>query len=128
VFDNIAGNLASEYITFKIPKFGYFSKYGLIPTLEAMGMTGVFAPGADFSGMDGTDDGMPWIDQVVHKAYIQIDEYGTMAVAATGMELTLGIHNSLDARRPFIYVIRDIDTGTVLFMGRVLDPTMRQEN
>jgi serpin B len=65
---------------------------------------------------------------VVHKGYIEIDEYGTMAYFGTGMQLTLGMHDTFDGRRPFIYVVRDIETGTILFMGRVLDPLLRQEN
>jgi serpin B len=89
-----------------------------------MGMVDAFAPGAaDFSGMDGTADGVPWIDLVVHKAYITIDEYGTMAFAGTGMSLTLGSHPGFVATRPFIFVILDNPTGTILFMGRVLDPS-----
>ena len=128
VFDSILANLSVQYVTFEVPKFGYFSNFDLIPTLQAMGMTGVFAAGADFSGMDGTPDGIPWIDQVVHKGYIEINEYGTLAFFGTGMEMTIGVHDHLDAKRPFIYVVRDIDTGTILFMGRVLDPLRRQES
>jgi serpin B len=89
-----------------------------------MGVTDAFTPGAaDFSGMDGTNDGVPWVDWVVHKAYIMINEYGTLAVSGSGMGLTLGIHDTFTARRPFLFVIIDKPTGTVLFMGRVLDPS-----
>lgn len=124
-FDSVVGNLEETYITFSIPKFGFLSGFDLKSTLQAMGITDAFTPSvADFSGMDGVDDGVPWIDQVVHKAYIMIDEYGTMAFAGTGMELTVGIHDSFDALRPFIFVIRDVATGTILFMGRVLDPSV----
>ncbi len=124
VFDSIVDHLTEQYITFMIPKFGFHSGFSLGATLQALGLTDAFTPGvANFTGMDGTDDGAPWIDQVVHKAYITINEYGTMAFAGTGMEMSLGIHNSFQATRPFIFVIRDIPTGTVLFMGRVLDPS-----
>jgi serpin B len=122
--DTIVAHLAGgTYITFTIPKFGFYSGWDLNETLEEMGIVEAFAPGADFSGMDGTKDGVPWIDLVVHKAYITIDEYGTLAFAGTGMEMTLGVHPSFVATRPFIFVIRDNPTGTILFMGRVLDPT-----
>jgi serpin B len=124
VFDSIVGHLDNRYITFEIPKFRFYSNFDLVGTLHDMGLIDAFSPGvADFSGMDGTDDGTPWVDQVVHKAYIQIDEWGTIAFAGTGMEFTVGVHDNFDARRPFIYVIYDIETGTILFMGRVLDPT-----
>ncbi len=124
-FDTIAAHLSQiRYITFTIPKFGFYSDYDLGKTLQAMGIVDAFAPGAaDFSGMDGTEDGVPWIDLVVHKAYININEYGTMAFGGTGMALTLGEHPSFSARHPFIFVIRDNPTGTILFIGRVLDPT-----
>jgi len=121
--DTIVDNLSWTYITFRIPKFGFYSDFDLSGTLQGMGIVDAFNPGAaDFSGMDGTDDGVPWIDLVVHKAYITIDEYGTMAFAGTAMALTLGSHPGLWAVRPFIFVIMDNPTGTILFMGRVLDP------
>lgn len=127
VFDSIVDSLEETYVTFEVPKFGYYSNFDLVPTLKEMGLNGVFLPGADFSGMDGTDDGSPWVDQVVHKGYIEINEYGTIAFFGTGMEMTLGIHDHFDGKRPFIYVVRDVETGTILFMGRVLDPTRRQQ-
>jgi len=122
--DTIVDNLTGTYVVFTIPKFGFYSKFDLNETLQDMGLVKAFQPGADFSGMDGTDDGVPWIDLVVHKAYIVIDEYGTMAFAGTGMEMTLGMHPGFYAVRPFIFAIMDNPTGTILFMGRVLDPSM----
>lgn len=123
--DSIVANLEDTHITFHIPKFGFYSGFELSQTLYDMGLTDAFTPGvADFSGMDGVDDGVPWIDWVVHKSYIMINEYGTLAFSGTGMGLTLGVHDSFDAVRPFIFVILDIPTGTILFMGRVLDPSI----
>jgi serpin B len=123
VLDTIVSRLEDTYITILLPKFSYLSKFDLIPSLQTMGLTDAFAAGADFSGMDGTDDGVPWISVIAHKAFISVDEYGTMAAAGTGMVLTLGLHDSFDAVRPFIFAIRDIETGTILFLGRVLDPS-----
>jgi serpin B len=123
VLDAIADRLEDTYITITLPKFSFFSEFDLIPTLQAMGMTGAFRSGADFSGMDGTKDGQPWISVVAHKAFISVDEYGTLAAAGTGMVLTKGMHDSFDAERPFIFAIRDIETGTILFLGRVTDPS-----
>jgi serpin B len=121
--DTIIDNLVGTYVVFTIPKFGFYSGFDLNETLQDMGLVGAFQQGADFSGMDGTRDGIPWIDLVVHKAYIMIDEYGTMAFAGTGMEMTLGVHPEFLAVRPFIFVIMDNPTGTILFMGRILDPS-----
>jgi len=125
ILDSVIGNLKETYISFYIPKFAFYSSFDLGRTLQNMGMTDAFVRGvANFTGMDGFDDGTPWLSLVVHKAYVKIDESGTMAAAGTGMIFfSVGMHDSFDAKRPFIFVIRDIPTGTILFMGRVLDPS-----
>lgn len=121
--DAIISSLAPTWITITLPKFSFESAFDLIVTLKALGMTDAFDPGADFTGMDGVDDGQPWIDEVAHKTFIAVDEYGTEAAAGTGMELTVGIHDAFLADRPFLFVIRDKATGAILFLGRVLDPS-----
>jgi len=79
---------------------------------------------ADFSGMDGQRD--LYIGNALHKAFIAVDEKGTEAAAATVIIMQAmalmpqGIVLTID--RPFFYVIRDVPTGTILFMGRVVDP------
>ncbi len=120
--DDIVDALATEFITLCLPKFSFESEFALIAALKALGMADAFEPGANFTGMDGVDDGQPWIDYVAHKTFIAVDEYGTEAAAATAISLTCGIHNAFLARRPFLFVIRDKPTGTILFLGRVLDP------
>ncbi|MCK4305639.1 MAG: serpin family protein [Candidatus Eisenbacteria sp.] len=118
----IIDELEETHITLTFPQFSFVSDFDLIPTLIDMGMTDAFAMGANFTGMDGTNDGMPWIDVVAHKTFISVDENGTEAAAGTGMVLTCGMHDSFQAIRPFLFVIRHVETGTVLFLGRVLDP------
>jgi serpin B len=120
--DTIAANLEPEYVVMTIPRFLINSSYDLKSTMIEMGLTDPFHMGADFSGIDGTDDGIPWISVLVHKARIWVNEYGASAMAGTGMVLTIGVHPSFSATRPFIYLIRDIETGTILFMGRVVAP------
>jgi serpin B len=117
--------LVNTHIVYFIPKFGFFSSFDLIKAMKTMGMQDAFAPGADFSGMDGTRDGSPWVSLLVHKAYIEIDEFGTLAAAATGMALSVGIHPYVWASRPFLFFVRDNDTKTILFMGRVMDPSAK---
>lgn len=108
-----------------MPKFEFDSSFDLPETLKELGMRSAFAPGAaDLSGMDGI--GGLFIGEVVHKAFVAVDEEGTEAAAATGVlgELTSGpgfAEVALD--RPFLFLIRHEDTGTILFLGRVLDPT-----
>ena len=80
---------------------------------------------ADFSGMDGrTCPGICLVvSAAIHKAFVSVDEEGTEAAAATGMVVTLeSLPASVTVDRPFIFLIRDKPTGTVLFLGRVESP------
>ena len=89
-------------------------------------MTEAFLGGvADFSGMDGADDLS--IDVVVHKAFVDVDEAGTVAAAATGISGGPAYAPPppppvFRADHPFIFMIRDTLSGSMLFLGRVSDP------
>jgi serpin B len=90
-----------------------------------MGMTAAFsAEKADFSGMTGNRE--LFIHDVIHKAFVAVDEAGTEAAAATAVVVGITampptpVEVNID--RPFIFLIRDIETGTLLFLGRVLNP------
>ncbi|MCK4580012.1 MAG: serpin family protein, partial [Dehalococcoidia bacterium] len=85
------------------------------------GMPDAFTGGADFSGMDGTHD--LFIGHVAHTAYVSVNEEGTEAAAATGVSMVLSLPSVMTIDHPFIFLIRDIETGTILFIGRVVDPT-----
>jgi serpin B len=108
-----------------MPKFEYESEFGLSKTLIEMGMPTAFGEGADFSGMDGTRN--LYIKEVIHKAFVAVDEEGTEAAAATAViiaEMSVmvpEIEMTIDS--PFIYAIRDVETGSILFLGRVMDPS-----
>lgn len=90
----------------------------------ALGMELAFTPAADFSGMAA--DREVWIDEVYHKAFIAVDEAGTEAAAATAVVMVDASISFADVTlvvdRPFIYFIRDIETNTIVFVGRVADP------
>ena len=121
-----AGQMASEKVSVSMPKFGMTQKFGLAPVLSSMGMSDAFDPtAADFSGMNGKRD--LFISGVVHKAFINLDEEGTEAAAATGVVVgTTSVDPPIpefDADHPFLFVIRDNRTESVLFMGRVTDPS-----
>jgi serpin B len=105
-----------------LPKFKLETRYELPKALKTMGMPTAFAPGADFSGMDGTK--RLFIDNVVHKAFIEVDEEGTEAAAASGVYLTMSSDYSpvFRADHPFLFLIQDKETGTILFLGRVVNP------
>ena len=85
-------------------------------------MPDAFTGVADFSGMDGTRD--LFIGHVAHKAYVSVNEEGTEAAGASGVGMTYSIprYEMMTIDHPFIFLIRDIETGTILFMGRVMDP------
>ena len=107
-----------------LPKFEFDTKYFMKDTLSALGMPTAFSKSADFSGMTGKKD--LFISFVIHQAYVKVDEKGTEAAAATavGMQTTsIGPRTYFRADHPFIFIIQDKDTGNILFLGRVVDPT-----
>jgi serpin B len=115
-----------------LPKFKMTRQIGLAGTLAAMGMPSAFDDNAaDFSGMTGKRE--LFISAVIHKAYINVDEQGTEAAAATAvvMEKAMAMPPRFQpppppvfrADHPFIFLIRDNRSGGILFMGRVTDPT-----
>jgi len=92
--------------------------------LKSLGMTDAFAlPPADFSGMTGRKD--LYISAVIHKAFVEVNEEGTEAAAATAVVMTrasMGGPPVFRADHPFIFLIRDIRSGSILFLGRVANP------
>lgn len=107
-----------------LPKFEFDTKYTLNENLKALGMPTAFdSNNADFSGM--TESEKIWIDFVIHQAYVKVDEKGTEAAAATavGMIGSAMPRNFFRADHPFIFIIQERETGNILFVGRVTDPT-----
>jgi len=112
-----------------LPRFKLESSFDLADMLAQMGMPDAFnLPPADFSGMDGTRDLL--ISGVFHKAWGEVNEAGTEATSAT---VTVAILGCVDgpppppppvfrADHPFIFLIRDIRSGSLLFVGRLADP------
>lgn len=111
-----------------IPRFEIAWRIDLIPVLKNLGMMRVFESGrADLSGVCA--DPRLYVDHAAHHVTLGITERGTEAAAATVYVVTLGAHAlpqaavSFRADRPFMYVIRDMEHGAILFIGRVVDPT-----
>ena len=123
--DEIIGRLELRQVTLAMPKFEFESEFSLREPLSAMGMQIAFSGAADFSGMTGNRD--LFIAEVIHKAFVSVDEAGTEAAAATAvvMELTAVPETPVEVTidHPFIFLIRDIETGAVLFIGRVVNPS-----
>ncbi|MDO8635562.1 MAG: serpin family protein [Dehalococcoidia bacterium] len=124
--NNMIRSIQSRQMILSMPKFRFESNFGLKKTLSAMGMPVAFSTDADFSGMDGKRD--LYIKDVIHKSFIYVDEAGTEAAAATGVIMGVTsmpaspIEVTID--HPFIFLIRDVKTGVVLFVGRVLSPSL----
>ncbi|MDH3299212.1 MAG: hypothetical protein OES24_01755 [Acidimicrobiia bacterium] len=85
-------------------------------------MPSAFGPGADFSGI--VDVGGLWLSTVEHEAFIEVDESGTRAAAATGGSMVASHGPTVTIDQPFLYLIRDRGAGTILFMGRITDPSI----
>ncbi len=116
-----------QEVNLSFPKFTFESETQLRQTLSQMGMSLAFdGAAADFSGMDGTQD--LFIDDVYHKAFVAVDEAGTEAAAATAVVMKLtsamepqqAINMTID--HPFLFLIQDNPTGTILFVGQVVEP------
>ncbi|OGY23245.1 MAG: hypothetical protein A2172_02640 [Candidatus Woykebacteria bacterium RBG_13_40_15] len=118
----------NERVDIYIPKFKFETNYFMADDLKVMGMSTAFSSRADFSGMDGTRN--LYIGQVIHKAFIEVNEKGTEAAAATAVEMkfTSAPGNEepkipiFRADHPFIFLIQQKTSGNILFMGRVTNP------
>ncbi|PKL55187.1 MAG: proteinase IV [Methanomicrobiales archaeon HGW-Methanomicrobiales-6] len=113
-------SLVSQNVRVFFPKFTLDAEYSLPRALAAMGMPTAFTDDADLSGMDGTKD--LFVTGVFHKAFIDVNEEGTEAAAATGVVVGGGVAPIFRADHPFVFLISEKDSGTILFMGRVVNP------
>jgi len=123
--DAILASLQPGMITLTMPKFEIKGQtISLKDVLQSLGMEVAFDKDlADFSGM--VADRPLWIDDVLHQAFVAVDEQGTEAAAATGVVMLTNSEQRTGAvtiDHPFLFLIRDRETGTILFMGRVVDP------
>jgi serpin B len=125
MLNTVVDSLESRNVELAMPKWQFESGFSLAATLQALGMPSAFSGAADFSGMTSVED--LFISDVIHQAFIAVDEAGTEAAAATAVMMAGSALPpepvSLTVDRPFVFVIRDAPTGAVLFMGRVTDPS-----
>ena len=131
----IVAELEGTRVALTMPKFEFESQFGLADTLEEMGMPDAFDDTrSDFSGMDGHsclagDDLCLSISDVIHKAFVSVDEEGTEAAAATAVVMVQKLSGKVQSEpitvtvdRPFIFLIRDKATDATLFVGRIEEP------
>ncbi|XP_070603239.1 leukocyte elastase inhibitor-like [Erythrolamprus reginae] len=117
-------NMFLRKVDLSLPKFKLEEKYDLKPILRSMGMTDAFDEGkADFSGMSTNNDLV--ISEIVHQSFVEVDEEGTEAAAATGVITvvkTAALAIKFKSDHPFIFVIKDRSTNRILFMGKYASP------
>ena len=126
IFSTWMDSMYKTYVDIYLPKFKVETSYNLNDYLKDLGLNIPFTSTADFSGIAGVKD--LFISDVIHKAFIDVNEEGTEAAAATAviMATTMNGHDSssivFDCNHPFMYLIRHNDTGTIIFMGSIEDP------
>ncbi len=126
----IAARMKSTEVELSLPKFHIAMESELTPILSSLGMPAAFSEAADFSRIDPAE-GLE-ISRVIHAADIEVQEEGTVAAAATVVEVEASAEEvephgkPFDANRPFLYFLRDRRTGAVLFAGRLLDAASAQ--
>ena len=119
-------NFRVKSVDVYLPKFKFETKYFMAGDLAGMGMPTAFKLGdADFSGMTGKKD--LFIAEVIHQAFVEVNEEGTEAAAATAVLCGYGwggpeLPIIFNADHPFIFIIQDNATGNILFLGRVANP------
>ncbi|MFH0944983.1 MAG: serpin family protein [Planctomycetota bacterium] len=123
--EQVAGEVETVKVDVVLPRFRFSSDFSLRPQLIALGMEDAFDPArADFSGLSDSPD--LYVQAVMHKTFIEVNEEGTEAAGATGISLGLtaemGRPVTFHADRPFLFLIRHVTTGALLFLGRVADP------
>jgi serpin B len=119
----IPAAMTEHGVDLTLPRFKIESTFSLADQLAKLGMKDAFTDTADFSGMNGK--GGLFVGAVLHKAFVDVSEAGTEAAAATAVVVNTTSAPepaTLHLDRPFLFFIRDVATGTVLFFGRVEDP------
>jgi serpin B len=117
--DELLSNLLVQKVEVVIPRFKVTAQFNMKKELTSLGLESLFGPSADLSGMDGAK-GM-YLSDVVHKAFVEVNEKGTEAAAATGAAGARSSAPLFKADRPFLFLIRD-RSGSILFLGRLVNP------
>ncbi len=123
LIDEVLASLHEDAVAISLPRFSYGFDLPLSNHLQEMGMVDAFYDDrANFSRLDGTLE--LYIQTVVHQAFVEVTETGTEASAATAVVIgTRSEPPAITFDRPFIFLIRDLETGAILFLGRVVDPS-----
>lgn len=113
---------APHTVSVRLPRFKMADSFNLVPELKGLGMTSAFDSAADFSGMDNSHQ--LYLSDVFHQTFVEVNETGTEAAAWTlATAKSKGKNDSFVVDHPFIFLVRDNSTGSILFLGRIIDPT-----
>lgn len=124
-FRSLLRSMKPEELNIKIPKFKFIFSSDLTKQLIDLGIKSAFTTSADFSGISKSQN--LYISDVIHKAYIDVNETGTEAAASTSVGFTTTAFNPFPVKnfiadRPFVFAIMDNKTKTLLFLGKILNP------
>jgi serpin B len=126
IFNTWMKSLVKKKVSVFFPRCKALKSFSLTKELSSLGMPDAFGGAADFSGMTGAKD--LCISDVIHKAFIDVNEEGTEAAAATAVVMLRksimkpALPLEFRANHPFLFLIRDTRSGAILFMGRITDP------
>lgn len=113
---------APHTVSVRLPRFKMADSFNLVPELKGLGMSSAFDSAADFSGMDNSHQ--LYLSDVFHQTFVEVNETGTEAAAWTlATAKSKGKNDSFVVDHPFIFLVRDNSTGSILFLGRIIDPT-----
>lgn len=120
LLQDVMTKLTRTHLRLFMPKFSFSSAFSVKKALTELGVRRLFTEDADLSGM--SEERRLFVTEAVHKAFIQVDEQGTQAGAATGVSVARALVIEVKVDRSFIFLIRDGKTGAILFLGRVTNP------
>ncbi|OIB55670.1 serpin family protein [Natrialba sp. SSL1] len=124
VLASMLDNASRPQVDLAMPKFGIESKVSLVSIMQELGMQRAFTTSADFSGITDGETSDFYIGDIVHQSFVEVDEEGTEAAAATAVTMPVSAppdQVELTVDRPFLFYIRDQPTETPLFLGRIVD-------
>lgn len=131
-WDTLVGSMSNHPGLVRFPKWTLRDGFMLNNPLQALGASAAFQPSTDWLSMSPDLKPEGFIGRVIHKTYIEVDEEGTKAAAATGTEMRATSAPApqepfrFDANRPFVYAIQHVHTGALLFIGVCGDPTVTE--
>ena len=122
LFEKMVSTAHSEKLELSMPKFKIETEASLNDMLKALGISEAFGNKADFSNIADSED--LFLSEAVHKAFVDVNEEGTEAAAATACSMREGCSLPMEFRatHPFLFFIKENSTGAILFMGHVMNP------